>query len=90
MRGAYANSNAAPARKGSETCAPGQSGSDGNGPARADSTETSVLGHLRNGMAPEAVAGELAVQLSTVRSHVRHLMEKTGAKRIGELVALLA
>ena len=54
------------------------------------STETSVLGHLRNGLSPEAVAGELAVQLSTVRSHVRHLMEKTGARRIGELVALLA
>jgi DNA-binding CsgD family transcriptional regulator len=51
--------------------------------------EARVAEGLAAGQAPDAVAAVLDVRLSTVRTHVRSLFAKTGAKRLAELVAIL-
>lgn len=51
--------------------------------------EARVAEALAAGQAPNAVAAALDVRLSTVRTHVRSLFAKTGAKRLAELVAIL-
>jgi DNA-binding CsgD family transcriptional regulator len=40
--------------------------------------------------APRAAAGRLGVSLATARTHLRHVFDKTGARRQAELVGLAA
>lgn len=56
---------------------------------RLTPTEARVARLLARGTSPAQIAGMLEVRLSTVRTHLQHLYEKTGAKRQGELVARL-
>lgn len=52
--------------------------------------EALVLEHLCDGLDPRAIAGVQGVQLSTVRTHVGRIREKTGAAGIRELLQQLA
>ena len=51
--------------------------------------ETSVTGLLLQGASPRDIARSLDISPHTVRTHLRHIMEKTQTHRQGELVALL-
>jgi DNA-binding CsgD family transcriptional regulator/PAS domain-containing protein len=51
--------------------------------------ESDVAILLLQGRPPAAIATELAMTLNTVRTHIRHLFEKTGTDRLSELVRLL-
>ena len=53
-------------------------------------SEEAVLSLLAAGIAAEEIAARQAVRLSTVRTHIRHLLEKTGTRRILDLVQMLA
>jgi len=48
--------------------------------------ERSVLLLLADGLVPEAVAGTLDIRLSTARAHVRHLLLKTHAPSLAQLL----
>ena len=52
--------------------------------------EVDVARLCRQGKAPAAIAEELRIALSTVRTHVLQLFSKTGTQRQSELVAALA
>jgi DNA-binding NarL/FixJ family response regulator len=52
-------------------------------------SEQSVLVALTNGHSVTQVASDLGVAVSTIRTHVRHLFEKTGARNLRALVSLL-
>ena len=54
------------------------------------SAERAVLTLLAAGRAPKQAARELAVALPTVRSHIAAAKRKTGARTLGQLVALFA
>lgn len=43
-----------------------------------------------DGMAPEAIASQIGIALSTVRTHLNHIFEKTGCRRQADLVRLAA
>ena len=44
---------------------------------------------LLQGLSPNEAAGELAMTENTVRTHIRHLFDKTGVERLADLVRLL-
>jgi DNA-binding CsgD family transcriptional regulator len=50
------------------------------------SAEQTVLLHLMQDATPEEIAAQLGISLHTVRSHIKSLREKTGVRRITELV----
>jgi DNA-binding CsgD family transcriptional regulator/PAS domain-containing protein len=52
-------------------------------------TEALVLGRIAKGETAEEVASAMAIAMSTVRTHVNHLLEKTGLRRQTELVRLV-
>jgi DNA-binding CsgD family transcriptional regulator len=51
--------------------------------------ETSIAALLLQGRNPGEAAAVLGMAENTARTHVRHLLSKTGAKRIGDLVRIL-
>jgi DNA-binding CsgD family transcriptional regulator len=51
--------------------------------------EARVARSLASGKTAEVIATEGAVSLNTVRTHVRHILTKTGCERQAEVVALL-
>ena len=51
-------------------------------------TEVAVL--LAQGLAPAQIAARRAVSIDTVRNQIKALLQKTGAGRLGGLIALLA
>jgi len=53
------------------------------------STEAQLANLLMEGMALEDCGDELGIRRTTVRMHLRNIFAKTGARRQGELVALL-
>ncbi|MCZ8380666.1 helix-turn-helix transcriptional regulator [Mycobacterium sp. CPCC 205372] len=52
-------------------------------------TESEVASQVMQGASPRDIASELCVSLSTVRTHLQHIFEKTKTHRQGELVRLL-
>lgn len=52
-------------------------------------TEASVAVHVLCGDGLKAAARRLGISVETVRSHLRHIFDKTGVKRQAELVRLL-
>jgi len=56
---------------------------------RLSNAERYVLMLLADGMAVEAVARQLGVQISTLRTHVRHLLDKTQASSLMQLLRWL-
>lgn len=50
--------------------------------------EQSVLRGLMDDATPEEIAVTLRVSLATVRSHIRHIRQKTGVRRVTELVRM--
>jgi DNA-binding CsgD family transcriptional regulator len=57
------------------------------GLTRAEST---FLAEIVKGDGLRAAAGRLGVSLATARTHLRHVFDKTGARRQAELVGLVA
>ena len=51
--------------------------------------EAGVAALLLQGLSPSEAAGELAMTENTVRTHIRHLFDKTGVERLADLVRLL-
>jgi DNA-binding CsgD family transcriptional regulator len=51
--------------------------------------ESRMAAHLMSGESVEEAAESLAISANTARTHVRHLLEKTGTHRYGELVRIL-
>jgi DNA-binding CsgD family transcriptional regulator/PAS domain-containing protein len=51
--------------------------------------EAAVAVLLLQGRPPAAIASELAMTMNTVRTHIRHLLEKTRTDRLSEVVRLL-
>ncbi len=56
----------------------------------ATRAEVGVAEALLEGRSPDEIAALRGVSITTVRSQVRHLLEKTGAGRITKVVILLA
>lgn len=52
--------------------------------------EARVAGALTTGRAPEELADDFGVAISTIRTQIRSLLEKTGARRQAEMVSILA
>jgi DNA-binding CsgD family transcriptional regulator/CRP-like cAMP-binding protein len=52
-------------------------------------TEAAIAAQLAGGAAPEAIADNQGIGLSTVRHHLKNLFSKTGTTRQAELVALV-
>jgi DNA-binding CsgD family transcriptional regulator len=51
--------------------------------------EASVAALLVQGRSPSEAAAELAMTENTVRTHIRHVFDKTGVERLPDLVRLL-
>ena len=51
--------------------------------------EAGVAALLLQGLSPNEAARELAMTENTVRTHIRHLFDKTGVERLADLVRLL-
>jgi DNA-binding CsgD family transcriptional regulator len=51
--------------------------------------EAGVAALLLRGLSPSEAAGKLAMTENTVRTHIRHLFDKTGVERLADLVRLL-
>lgn len=51
--------------------------------------EAGVAALLLQGLSPKEAADELAMTENTVRTHIRHLFDKTGVERLADLVRLL-
>lgn len=51
--------------------------------------EISVAFEILKGDGREAVAARLGISVTTVRTHLSHIFEKTGVRRQAELVRLL-
>jgi len=56
---------------------------------RFTAAEMLVLKRLANGESTEAVANAQGVQVTTVRTHIRHLLEKTYTKRLVDLLRMV-
>lgn len=52
-------------------------------------TEAAVAAALGRGSSIEAIAADMGIGLATVRSHLKHILAKTGTHRQAEAVALL-
>ncbi len=52
-------------------------------------SEAKVASLIANGMHLDGVAEELDISLNTVRTHLRHIFEKTGVERQADLIHLL-
>lgn len=52
-------------------------------------TEARIAGLLVQGRDLNEVCGELSIRRTTARTHLRHLFEKLGVRRQGELISLL-
>jgi DNA-binding CsgD family transcriptional regulator len=50
--------------------------------------EAAVAACLLQGQSPNAAAAALAMTMNTVRTHIRHIFEKTGVERMSELMRL--
>jgi DNA-binding CsgD family transcriptional regulator len=50
------------------------------------SAESAVLAALCNGASPRQIAGERGIALSTVRTQIQNIRQKTGARNIGDLL----
>jgi DNA-binding CsgD family transcriptional regulator len=50
-------------------------------------TEWKVVDHLAKGLSPTQAADAMGVRLTTMRSHIRSVLVKTGTKRQGQLLA---
>jgi len=55
----------------------------------ATPTEAAVASHLIRGFNVSDTAASLGIQVSTVRTHLKRLFEKTGARRQAELLIML-
>lgn len=55
---------------------------------RLTPAEARLLALLADGASPAEISAQLEVSLHTVRAHLRHLFDKTGARRQSELVRL--
>ena len=53
-------------------------------------TEARVARSLAAGKTVENIASDSSVSLSTVRTHIRGVLEKTGCNRQAEVIALLS
>lgn len=53
-------------------------------------TEAAVAAALGRGRSLEEIAAGMGIGLGTVRSHLKHILAKTGTHRQAEAVALLA
>ena len=51
--------------------------------------EAAVASLLLNGRSPNETAHELAISENTVRTHIRHVFDKTGVERLADLVRIL-
>jgi DNA-binding CsgD family transcriptional regulator len=51
--------------------------------------EEKVLNGLVRGRTPEEAAAELGITMNTIRTHVRHILQKTGSRRIADLLNLI-
>ena len=51
--------------------------------------ETQVLHLLTEGIRSVEVAGRLGIKMSTLRTHIRHLVEKSGERRLMDLMRML-
>jgi PAS domain S-box-containing protein len=60
-------------------------------PAVTDLTprEVEIVGHVAMGQRAREIAQELGIAESTVRSHIRHALRKSGARSQAQLVALV-
>lgn len=56
---------------------------------RLTGAEEKVLNALARGLTPQEAAAELAVSMNTMRTHVRHLLQKVRGRRIGDVLNLL-
>ena len=54
------------------------------------SSEAIVAAEVARGTAPDAIAKQRGVSLSTIRTQIRHAMAKTGVHRQSELAAIIA
>ena len=52
--------------------------------------ESGVAALLAEGLSPAKIAERRTVSLDTVRNQIKALLQKTGATRLGGLIALLA
>jgi DNA-binding CsgD family transcriptional regulator len=52
--------------------------------------EARLARSLANGASPDAIAGQLGVRVSTIRSQLKSLFAKLGINRQAQLVAMLA
>jgi DNA-binding CsgD family transcriptional regulator len=52
-------------------------------------TESLVAVKLSQGQSPSEIAADLSVSVETVRTHLRHILSKTGTNRQGSLVSLV-
>ena len=57
---------------------------------RLTTAESQLLAQLGNGLDPADIASANGVSIHTVRTHIKHLFEKTGVSRQTDLVRLLA
>lgn len=57
---------------------------------RLTAAESQLLEQLGNGLGPADIASSNGVSIHTVRTHIKHLFEKTGVSRQADLVRLLA
>lgn len=53
------------------------------------SAEERVVRALARGLTPEEAAGELHVSMNTMRTHLRHVIQKVRGRRIGDVLNLL-
>ena len=53
------------------------------------SSTADVAALLVRGRSPSEVADELAMAENTVRTHVRHVFDKTGVERMSDLIRLM-
>ena len=51
--------------------------------------EEKVLHALARGLCPDEAAGELGVSMNTVRTHIRHVLQKVRGRRIADVLNLL-
>ncbi len=56
---------------------------------RLTPAEATFADRLMHGDSVEGVADSIGITINTARTHVRHLLEKTGSRRLGDLIRIL-